>query len=98
MISQLSSVDAPSAAKAAGATVERAPIDIGCVRSINTARQHRKNDRDRSGQTPGYNQFLVYRALLILFGGCFVHAGHSQSPTGSSLMFTHSQWNHWYSQ
>lgn len=38
------------------------------------------------------------RARLILLGGCFRQSGHSQSPSGSSLICTHSQWNHWNRQ
>lgn len=36
----------------------------------------------------------LYRTRLIFCAGCFLHSGHSQSPTGSSLIPTHSQWNH----
>jgi hypothetical protein len=40
------------------------------------------------------SSYASYRPFFILFAGCLLHAGHSQSPTGSSLMPTHSQWNH----
>lgn len=36
----------------------------------------------------------LQRTRLIFCAGCFLHSGHSQSPTGSSLIPTHSQWNH----
>lgn len=59
----------------------RAPIDYAS-----------NSSRDNATTPPAdYQKPQSYRTLLILLGGCFVHAGQSQSPTGSSLIFTHSQ-------
>ena len=58
------------------------PID--CSPAAINRPTDRPNDRHHERER-------AHRARLILFGGSFEHSGHSQSPTGSSLMPTHSQ-------
>ena len=56
----------------------------------------RQQGQSRNRELHMSNAFTLehHRARLILFVGCLRQSGHSQSPTGSSLMPTHSQWNH----
>lgn len=83
------STGAPSAARRHAHPAQIMPLSIMRVAaapsaspSSPTARPLRAGCRSRP---------RPYRARLILFAGCLRQSGHSQSPTGSSLMPTHSQ-------
>jgi hypothetical protein len=78
----VSSSDAPPLPS--GSSPNNLPATCACAYPLS-------HEQSSNPQPPGAQR---YRTRLILLGGCFVHAGQSQSPTGSSLMPTHSQWNH----
>lgn len=81
-----SATTSPATFTSASLTSEQARNTSGAFPIFSNLASTVRNDHDH------------YRPRLILFAGCFLHSGHSHSPSGSSLIPTHSQWNHWYWQ